>query len=343
MRNPMMRFGRWQRPWGGPQRLMNRTMWWSRNRYWLAPMVALGSGALVWTVIWQWSSRQQGARAGRALTAPLTNENSATPSAKPLRAVYRAGASVADEGGEPTARTPAVVAEVLRRAPQDATDDERALVWGFLRDASQGSAEGEALWLVGADEALSWLRGATQSGDEVETGFVELVQNTKIPAALRDFALQHLGIWAEEHAAGPLVLLALQTLVTAESASPLAGHALQALCRSCFAPNAVLWIRRAALQLATNPNAHPQSKIAAIEAAGHCGFEEIEPPARELLIHAQTVTERITALQVLGWVGSRGTLEWLETQPLFTEVLTAAAQKQALRTLRQRWEVGATR
>jgi hypothetical protein len=93
---------------------------------------------------------------------------------------------VADELEENAARTPAVVAEVLRRAPQDATDDERALVWGFLRDASQWSAEGEALWLLGADEALSWLRGATQSGDEVETGFVELVQSTRIPAALRD-------------------------------------------------------------------------------------------------------------------------------------------------------------
>jgi len=322
---------------------MNRTLWWSRNRYWLAPVVALGSGALVWAVVWQWSSRQQGARSGRTLMAPLAEAKGATPSAKPLRAGYRAGAPVADEWEEPTARTPAVVAEVLRRAPPDATSEERALVWGFLRDASQWSVEGEALWLLGADEALSWLRGATQSGDEVETGFVELVQSTRIPPALRDFALQHLGIWAEEHAAGPRVLQALQTLVTAESASPLAGHALQALCRSCFAPDAVPWIRRAALQLATNPNAHPQSRIAAIEAAGHCGFEEIEPPARDLLTRAQTVTERITALQVLGWVGSRGTLEWLDQQPPFTEVLSAAAQKQALRTLHQRWEVGATR
>jgi len=339
----MMRFGRWQRPWGGPQRLMNRTLWWSRNRYWLAPVVALGSGALVWAVVWQRSSQQQGARAGRTLMTPLAKENGTTPAAKALQAGYETGGPVADELEENAARTPAVVAEVLRRAPQDATDDERALVWGFLRDASQWSAEGEALWLLGADEALSWLRGATQSGDEVETGFVELVQSTRIPAALRDFALQHLGIWAEEHAAGPRVLEALQTLVTAESTSPLAGHALQALCRSCFAPDAVLWIRNAALQLATNPNAHPQSKVAAIEAAGHCGFEEIETPARELLAHAQTVNERVTALQVLGWVGSRGTLEWLEPQPVFTEILTAAAQKQALRTLRKRWEVGETK
>lgn len=322
---------------------MNRTLWWSRNRYWLAPVVALGSGALVWAVVWNWSSRQQGARAGRTLLAPLAEAKGATPAAKRSQAEPKADGPVANELEESAGRTPAVVAEVLRRDPKDATGEERALVWGFLRDASQWSAEGEALWLVGADEALSWLRGATQSGDEVETGFVELVQSTRIPPALRDFALQHLGIWAEEHAARPRVLEALQTLVTAESTSPLAGHALQALCRSCFAPDAVLWIRTAALQLATNPNAHPQSKIAAIEAAGHCGFEEIEPPARELLTHAQTVTERVTALQVLGWVGSRGTLEWLEPQPLFTEVLTAAAQKQALRTLRKRWEVGDTR
>jgi hypothetical protein len=343
MWNPMMRFGRWQRPWGGPQELMNRTMWWSRNCYWLAPVVALGSGALVWAVVWQWSSRQQGARAGRTLLAPLAKLNTTAPAARPLQTGHQAGAPVADELEENEARTPAVVAEVLRRAPLYATSEERTLVWGFLRDASQWSAEGEALWLVGADEALSWLRGATQSGDEVETGLVELVQSRRIPAALRDFALQHLGIWAEEHAAGQDVLRALQTLVTAESASPLAGHALQALCRSCFAPDAVLWIRNAALQLATNPNAHPQSKIAAIEAAGHCGFEEVEQPARELLTHAQTVNERVTALQVLGWVGSRGTLEWLKPQPVFTEILTAAAQKQALRTLHQRWGVGETK
>ena len=304
-------------------------------------MVALGSGALVWALVWNWASRQQGARATRALIAPISPAKDAARTTASVHTTH-SGGLVADEWEESAARTPALVAEVLRRAPQEATAEERALVWDFLRNATQWSAEGEALWLLGADEALTWLRGATQASDEVEEGLIELVQRASIPTALRDFALQHLGIWAEEHAAGRGVLQTLQTLVTAEGSTPVAGHALQALCRSGFAAAEVLWIRKAALQLATNPTAHPQSKVAAIEAAGHCGFEEIEPPARELLTHSQTVTERVTALQVLGWVGSRGTLEWLEQHPPFSEALSAAAQKQALRTLHDRWEVGAT-
>jgi hypothetical protein len=290
-------------------------------------VVALGSGALVWALVWNWTTRQQGNRLNRS-TIALPASTKAPPRSE---VTLKEGA----ESDASAARTPALVAEILRRAPSDATPEERAIVWTFLKTPPGPTSE--ALWLLGIDEALTWIRGAVQASDEVESGLLELVQKREYPAGLREFALQHLAVWAEERLAGAPVLKALRDLVVSERSTKIAGQALQALCRSRFAEREMPWIRDAALALATDPEAHPSSRLAAIEVGGHCGFEEMEPCARKLLAGSQTVGERVVAFQVLGWVGSRGTLEWLEKQPLFAEGLAAAAHMQALQTLRERW------
>ena len=311
---------------------MNCGMWWSRNRCWVAPVVALGSGALVWALVWNWSNRQQGNRPSRGPFA-LPAATKAGPSPEFTR-------ESRVESAPDSERTPAMVAEILRRSPSDATPEERAIVWAFIKKAP--AKEQEALWLLGIDEALTWIRGAEQAGSEVESGLLELVQRRDYPEALREFALQHLGVWTEEHLAGAAVLEALQKLVVSERATKIAGQSLQVLCRSRFAESQMPWIRDAALSLATDSAAHPGSKTAAVEVGGHCGFEEIEPWARQLLVQAQGVGEKMVAFNVLGWVGSRGTLEWLEKQPPCGEGLAAAAQKQALHTLQERWAPGRT-
>ena len=311
---------------------MNRALWWSKNQYWCAPVVALGSGVLAWALVWSWTHRF-------ASTLPVQVQNqSPSNGTVPLAAetLFPATTNQDEEGSTPI---PALVAEVLRRAPIDATTEERALVWNFLSTADGWTPELEALWLRGADEALTWLRGAEQAHAEVEAGLVGLVQNPKLPEALREFVLQHLGIWAEDHEAGEAVLRVFQELVMSESTTPMSGRALEALCRTRFAQREVLWIRKAALALATNSNAHRLTRLAALEAAGQLGFEEIEPPARELLARAETIHERVTALHVLGWVGGRGTLEWLERRPAPSETLAAAAHSQALHSMRERWAV----
>ncbi len=309
---------------------MNRGTWWNRHRCWMAPVVALGSGALVWALVWNWTNRQQGNRPNRGPFVPP-----ASAKAPPLLEVVPKGGAESDAD---TARTPAVVAEILRRAPGDATLEERGIVWAFLK-AAPGSTN-EALWLLGIDEALTWMRGAEAASEEVESGLLELVQKREYSAGLREFALQHLAVWAEEGRAGAPVLKTLQNLVVSECSTKIAGQALQALCRSRFAEREMPWIRDAALLLATDPEAHRSSRLAAVEVGGHCGFEEMEPCARKLLAASQTVGERVVAFQVLGWLGSRGTLEWLEQQSLSAEGLAAAAQKQALQTLRERWASG---
>ena len=233
-------------------------------------------------------------------------------------------------------RTPGNIAEILRTDPRGTQQQDRVPVWEFLRTSGGLRAEKEASWLLGADEALSWLRGAEQAASEVETGLAALALDVNLPPALREYAVQHLGLWSEEHAAEPDVLSAFKHVFLSEQTSALAGVALTALCRSCFGPSETEWIQMQALRLALSSTAHPAARTAALQILAQSEGREVEPIARSFFSKAATVHEKISALEVLGKVGTSDTLSWLTAVSEDAEPLTASAQRQALQTLKGR-------
>lgn len=236
-------------------------------------------------------------------------------------------------------RTPVNIAEILRTDPRGSQRQDRATIWEFLRTGGGLHAEKEASWLLGADEALSWLRGAEQEASEIETGLAGLAMDTGRPIALREYALQHLGLWSEEHAAAIDVLTAFKHIVLTEQPSSLVGLALTVLCRSCFGPRETEWIQMQALRLALSSAAHPAARTAALQILVQTGEHEAEPIARSLFSKAATVQEKISALEILGKVGTTDTLSWLTAVCEDAEPLTASAQRNALEALRGRLRV----
>jgi hypothetical protein len=234
-------------------------------------------------------------------------------------------------------RAPKDIAETLRTDPRGTQKEDRARVWTFLQNSEGWNTANPTLWLLGADEALGWLRGAEQVPAEVETGLCALVLAPNLPASLREYALQHLGLWAEEHTASPSVLDAFKQAFLLEQTSRLAGIALTVLYRSCFGSQETMWIQKHALQLASSTRAQPVSRAAALQVLALTNTEDAEPIARSFLSTTATIDEKIAALQVLRRVGTPETLGWLAACKEEREPLTAEAQRQTLQTLRARW------
>jgi len=303
---------------------MTAVLWWNQHRRKAALPVACFTGVLVWFA----AARRGNLPSNRAGT-PLqhianAHETSAELQKNPEQEVLQSQA-------------PREIAETLRTDPRGTQPEDRAPVWSFLQKPEGLVFGKEGEWLLGADEALNWLRGAEQAAAEVEDGLVGLALEQKLPSALREHALQHLGLWAEEHPAGPRVADALKTVSMAEASSPLSGIALAALFRSGFASQEKAWIQKQGLHLATSKEAHPLSRSLALQILGQSKAAEAEPIARSLFKGAATVQEKIGALQVLRWVGTAETLAWLGVVSEETEPLTAAAQRQTLQILKERW------
>lgn len=242
---------------------------------------------------------------------------------------------------EPLAeRTPKEIAETLRTDPRGTQEEDRSRVWLFLKEAEGWKTENETEWLLGADEALSWLRGATQAAAEIEKDLCSLVLAQNLPSSLREYALQHLGLWAEEHASGVGVLETLKQAFLSEKTSALAGIALAGLYRSRFSTQEAAWIQTSSLALASSTTANPRARTAALQILAQSGVREAEPIARALLSKGATIDEKISALGVLGSIGNAETLGWLTSFAKDPEPLTATAHQQALRLLRSRWNRG---
>lgn len=302
---------------------MSGSSWWNINRKQYALPAACLTGALVWMA----GNHFQNSRKAKP-------QISATASTGPA-GVRPRRTELPQEPLED--RTPHEIAETLRTDPRGTQQEDRSGVWRFLREAEGWKAGKETGWLLGADEALTWLRGAEHAAPEIETGLCSLVLAQNIPAALREYALQHLSLWAEEHAAGMQVLETFKQTFLSEETSSLAGIALTGLYRSCFSAQEAAWIRIHALSLAAAPKAQPKARAAALEILAQSGVQDAEPIARAFFTKEASIDEKISALQVLGRVGTAETLGWLTSFSKDPEPLTAAAQHQALQSLRARW------
>lgn len=304
---------------------MSGSGWWNGNRKQYALPAAFLTGALVWMA----GNHFQNSR-------KATPQSPATASRSPAGVRLRRTESPQEPLED---RTPREIAETLRTDPRGTQQEERSGVWKYLKEAEGWKPEKETEWLLGADEALSWLRGAEHAVPEIETGLCALVLSQNIPASLREYALQHLSLWAEEHAAGIQVLETIKQTFLSEETSSLAGIALTGLYRSCFSTQEAAWIRTHSLSLASAAKAQPKARAAALEILAQIGVQDAEPIARSFFTKDATIDEKISALQVLGRVGTAETLGWLTAFSKDPEPLTAAAQHQALQTLRARWSL----
>lgn len=291
-------------------------------------LVAMGIGTLVWRLALH---PPLSSKLGRA---PFVSER--PPSGNSFYPLNSASLPSSSEQVEirPT-YLPSALAEVTRIDSRGSTPEDRRLVWNYLNQVGVDPSEKEADWLMGADEAMSWLRGAVDASSELESELVQLVLNPQRPLTLREYAIQHLGSWAEERQAGAGVLEAFKALAGASPASRLSAVALAALFRSQFAQQQKEWLSRTAYELVANTDADSFVRCTALDVLGGIGHPAAEPLARQILRQSDTASGRACALQTLGRVGDASTYEWLEAQAEETEPIAAAARKQALQNMRR--------
>lgn len=307
---------------------MNSLSWWNQHRQRYALPAACLASVLVWISL----QPHLKTPAPEPLRTLNENHDQSTASTPPV------GNGQTATSPEPASdRVPEPIAQTLRKDPQATQGEDRAPVWDFLRKQEGRISGRESEWLLGADEALSWLCGATQAAQEVETGLIAIITDSSLSAPLREYALQHLGEWSQEQAASPKVRDTLRSVVADAGDSSLAGTALAALNRSRFSNSDHDWLQAEALRLASSETAHPMSRSVALQLLAQSRAAEAEPLARALLQKGGTVLEKISALQLLGQVGTADTLGWLNAFPGATEPLTAAEQSKTVQTLQNRW------
>ncbi len=231
---------------------------------------------------------------------------------------------------------PESIAEILRVDPGGSSAEDRAPVWAFLRQLWGRTSENNLEWLLSADEALNWLRGAGHASVEVENGFVDLAGDRRLPAALREQAMQHLGQWAEARPAGERVREGFRLAVEEEKSGAIAGVALLALARSRFAPAEKTWLCATALACVGAEGVSGALREAACEVVERYRLHEAEPELRRVSQVGVTAGERLSALRALGEVGTVETREWLEGELLTGAPLEVDARVKAVERIRVR-------
>lgn len=247
---------------------------------------------------------------------------------------------VASDGGwEELGGLSARVEQILRAEAAASTGEDRRLVWEYLRACGEAPDPGRGVDWFGVDEALSWVRGASEAPAEIEAELTSLGRDGMLCESLRCFALQHLGMWAEEHPLGAVTVEQLRA-VTDEADEALVGGvgaaALRVLNRIRSQPSDAQWLRVRVLGLLEKMQCHPEQRVAALQIAVELEATEVEPAARKLSEPNRQVAERVNAFLALGRLGNRETLRWLGSQPRPAETLVLEARAQAMVELAKR-------
>jgi hypothetical protein len=250
----------------------------------------------------------------------------------------RSGGAGVGEGGdqEPFLRHPSGVAELLRGEAKDSSMADRRQVWTFLREYCGGETPNSSVDWIAVDEALTWLRGAVEAAPEIEAELAGLGGDRTLPEALRCFALQHLGMWGEEHPLGADALAQLRAAAGECAAGGVGGAALRILNRLKVLPEDEEWLRGRVLEVLAVVDCSTEQRVAALQIAGELEVAEAEPLARRYAEPGRQVAERVNAFLALGRLGDRETLRWLGSQSLPHESLVLEARERALRNLAKR-------
>jgi hypothetical protein len=226
------------------------------------------------------------------------------------------------------------VGQILRSEANDATPEDREGVWAFLRE-SFGAATESPDWFV-VDEALTWLRGAVAAAPEIEAGLMSLGGDRSLSESLRCFALQHLGMWAEEHRLDAGVVAQLRAATGELQAGGVGGAALRVLNRMRASPADEAWLRARVVELVENVDCSPEQRVAALQIAVELDAVSVEPIARKLVEPSRQVSERVNAFLALGRLGNAETLRWISSQTRPVEALVLEARERAVRNLATR-------
>ena len=240
------------------------------------------------------------------------------------------GAAVLEVDLEEKPEISAWMGQVLRGEAKDSTVDDRRLVWMFLGKCSEVATPVQSVDWFGVDEALTWLRGAVDAAPEIEVGLTNLGCNRSGSESLRCFALQHLGMWAEEHPLGEKTVAQLRLATGEMLAGGVSGAALRILNRTRSRPAEGAWLRARVLELLENEDSPTEQRVAALQIAVELDAIEVEPVARRLAEPRQQVAERVGAFLALGRLGNEETLRWLNSQPQPVETLVLEAKERAL-------------
>ena len=289
-----------------------------------------------------WQRRRAGLALGAALLAggaavvllrsvgePFSPEPQAVPQ------VWTGGAAAAgdlEEQGSIAAR----VEQTLRGEANDSTFEDRSLVWRFLRESFGAPILSPSVDWFAADEALTWLRGAVGAGLEIEAELMRLGGDRSLSESLRCFALQHLGMWAEEHPLRHGTVEELRVVTGEVLAAGVSGNALRILHRSSVLPAENQWLRTCVLGMLENPDCPSERRVAALQIAVELEALEVESVARKLVEPSRPVAERVSAFLALGHLGNRETLQWLGSQPRPLETLVLEARDRAFLNLEKR-------
>ncbi len=223
--------------------------------------------------------------------------------------------------------------QVLRTRASDSTAEDRQVIWQFLRDNFSGENGSRGVNWFEADEALTWLRGASFAPLEVEEGLIELAADRSLLEPLRCFALHHLGMWAEAHDVGIPTLERLRSLVEARQTGATATAALRVLNRVSSSPQGTDWLRDRVVRLVGTDVCPSDQRVAALQIAVELGAAEVELFARRLVDPGRQHAERVNAFLAMGHLGNHDTLRWIESQPEPVEILVKEARQSALRSL----------
>jgi hypothetical protein len=247
---------------------------------------------------------------------------------------------VLDGSEAETPEPPDWILQMLRSDAREATFADRRRVWMFVSECGAKSSPNPTVNWLGIDEALFWLRGATQVPDEIETGLMRIGAAMDASESLRCFALQHLGVWSEENPMSETTIAQLRVVACDTSAGGAGALALQVLNLRRTSRSDEEWlVSKIAGLLAGNGSSLEQS-VAALQIAVDLGAAELEPLARKFAPVGRHVFEQVSAYFALGRLGNTHTLKWIEDHPLSDNALVKEARELAVKSLLHRTKEG---
>jgi hypothetical protein len=241
----------------------------------------------------------------------------------------------ASGSGESDETTPVsdLLRQILRTDARDSSIEDREVIWRLLKENYRAQSGAESVNWFEVDESLAWLRGARAEDPEIESGLIGIAADKSLLEQARCFALQHLGIWAEQNAVGATTVQQLRALAEDMQCRPVASAALRVLTRLRASSEDTQWLRDKIVRLLETSDCPSVQSVAALHIAVELGAAEVEPFARRLTAPGCQQAQRVNAFLALGCLGTRDTLRWIQSQPEPVEILVKEARQTALKAL----------
>ncbi len=217
-----------------------------------------------------------------------------------------------------------------------AADRDSLYVFLMAKDMPSGFNENQYFALK--NEILNILRNCVPPSNKIEDAMLELYEDHGHPAAIRDYAIQHLSLWYENgygnlDKGGDIIRKAL-----AETDSTIAGTALLAANRLVGRLPGLdqQFVKKSACDIALDESASELSRITALQVGALYGAEELLPAIEEILAGHGNGPLAISAVAALGTVSGSDALERLQQISSEGDLRLRPAAESALRRIAAR-------